>query len=64
MEREPQKQTTDEYRTNFDAIFKKRDIEKAINDTIKQHAELLQQLHEKECGKWAEHFTIGIKPPN
>ena len=51
MEREPQKQTTDEYRNNFDAIFKKRDIKKAINDTNEQHAELLQQLHEKECGK-------------
>ena len=53
MEREPQKQTTDEYRNNFDAIFKKKGIEKAINDTIEQHAEFLQQLsdHEKECGK-------------
>lgn len=43
MEREPQKQTTDEYRNNFDAIFTKR--EKKIEET------LYKELHEKECGK-------------
>jgi hypothetical protein len=51
MEREPQKQVTDDYRNNFDAIFNKQDIEKAINDTIEQHEEFSNTLHEAECGK-------------
>ena len=44
MEREPQKQTTDEYRNNFDAIFKKR--EEATEQKVAQ-----QKEKQDECGK-------------
>ena len=37
----------------WDRIFNKSKIEKAIDETIKQHEELFSTLaeHEKECGK-------------
>ena len=37
----------------WDRIFNKSKVEKAIEDTIEQHQEVLEQLqdHEKECGK-------------
>lgn len=37
----------------WDRIFNKSKVEKAIEETIEQHQELLEQLkdHEKECGK-------------
>jgi hypothetical protein len=43
----------EQFDSAWDRIFNKSKIEKAIEETIEQHAELLEQLqdHEKECGK-------------
>jgi len=45
--------TMDKFDEAWDRIFNQSKIEKAINETIQQHEEFLQDLadHEKECGK-------------
>jgi beta-glucosidase/6-phospho-beta-glucosidase/beta-galactosidase len=43
----------EQFDSAWDRIFNKSKIEKAIEETIEQHDQLLDQLedHEKECGK-------------
>jgi hypothetical protein len=51
--RRPLTVSEEQFNKSWDLIFNKSKVEKAIEETIEQNRELLEQLHdhEKECGK-------------